>query len=283
MNITQRYITFGLCSLTFMACHPSNFNAILNKKIFTTVQEKRELFHALGIEYTHEVTMDPALRRRLLQLEQTPQAQKMFESNEEFLSDMQTPRKNQHLAYIQDHSIADSMIIKKINPEVRYGAFASQKIKARAILGLYAGEIKYSSDVPATNHYSFHCNPLLPGSPQLDIDAEFKGNELRFINGSKQSPNCEACNFFIPGGEKRIIYQATQDIECGEQFLADLGDSFWATHPINQYQELSTKIISIHPILTQARNSAITPIRPQKTKNSEATFGAGLKKGFFNK
>ena len=270
---TKQYLIFiGICSLIFHSCYASdnkqNSNNILDKEIFTTFEEKIELFKALGITYSNEVTMSPELAHHLSCLAKTPEAQDAFEQNESYQHCMQD--QNHYKILSEGRWILDIMAIKKINPVVGYGIIANQKIKAGTILGLYAGEVFIESTIRRDETYIFDSGSIVPGCPNLIIDAKYKGNELRFINSSQYYANCEPYNFLTPTGEKRIIYYVIKDIEQGEQILTDYGDYYWTTYRRNQYQELGN-----------APEPKNLPMKHQAPK--ESSFRKGFKKGFLNK
>lgn len=74
--------------------------------------------------------------------------------------------------------------------------------------------------------------PMLNGNLELDIDAEFYGNETRFINdyhAVKDEPNV----MFVPyrrlsAGEPAMGVVTTRVVSAGEELLVDYGtESFW--------------------------------------------------------
>lgn len=267
MNKSKSLILSGLYLFMFHACSASHVDTILNKETFTTFEEKIELFQALGIEYTNEVIVSKDLYDHLSRLAQTTEAQKAFSQHDYYQLCMS--KSNEYQTIAQDRSVMDTMIIKKINPTIGYGVIAGCKIKMGTTLGLYAGQLKFTSD-SKDEDYIFGCNSIIPGCPELTIDARHKGNELRFINGSQHHSNCEARNFLVPTGEKRCIYYATADIEEGQEILADYGDFYWASYRKHQYQELGIAPKKVQSITANQ-------------KQSESSFGKGFKKGFLDK
>ncbi len=263
MNKIKILIVIALSPIIFQSSKAmekeTNSHEILSKRTFTTIEEKIALCSALGVEYIHEVSISKELRRHLVKLAITPAAQSIFKNHSDYQDCMRN--QSQFQAIAQDRSATNNMIIQRINPIVGYGIIAGKNFKRGDYLGLYAGEIKLNLGEDDSD-YSFACGSIIPDCPELIIDAQKKRNELAFINGSQHHSNCEARNFLVPTGEKRLIYQATQDIKSGQEILADYGDFYWATHRRSTYQELG--------VLPQA-------------KKYESTFGSGFKKGFFNK
>lgn len=238
MNKIKLLIFLGLNPIIFQNSQAMekeiNSHEILQRTTFTTIEEKIALCNALGVEYIHEVTMSEEMRRKLVRLAITPEAQNVFKNHSYYQDCMQNQSHYQAIA--QDRTPTENMIIQRINPIVGFGIIARKNFKRGDYLGLYAGELKLSQE--DDSDYSFACGSILPNCPELVIDAQHKRNELAFINGSEHHSNCEARNFLVPTGEKRLIYQVTQNITEGQEILADYGDFYWATHRRGTYQEL---------------------------------------------
>jgi len=234
MNKIKSLIFATLCSIAF-----HNFYAS-EQKTFTTAEEKIRLCKSLGAEYSHEVTVSSELRRSLIALGITAASQKLFKGHP-YYQECVVENPSTYRKVAQDRSATNNMIIKKVSKEVGYGVIAGKKFKNGDRLGLYAGELKIKPSSTYDGDYTFACGSIIPNCPELIIDARHKRNELGFINGSQHHSNCEARNFLVPTGEKRLIYIATQDIEIGQEILADYGDSYWSSHRRSQYQELGKK------------------------------------------
>ncbi len=107
-----------------------------------------------------------------------------------------------------------------------YGLFASTKrFEMCDVVGEYCG-------VVTTNNEGHYCASLDFGQSLYCVDAEFKGNEMRFINdfhGIKDSPNVtmRICHVdSIP----RILIVCLRTIEIGEELLLSYGDLYCAKH-----------------------------------------------------
>lgn len=271
MNIPKYLIIFGLCLSTFnnnYASQNSIASSTESQEIFATVAEKRELCRSLGIEYTHEITMSPDLQEYILRCAAKPEAQAIFAADDIYQFNMEHQERIR--TDIENRSVIENLIIKRINAIVGYGVFASTFIKRGTCLGIYSGELKIESILNKNNDYYFDCPSITPGVPDLIIDAQNKRNELAFINGSIDHANCQPQKIIMPTGEARFLFVANQNIQAGEQLLADYGAGYWQSHRRHQYQEL------------WQNPAGTTPVAKKKTKDSSSTFGSGFKKGFLN-
>lgn len=122
--------------------------------------------------------------------------------------------------------------VQPVSPEVGYGLFAGRSIPAGGFVGEYAGELVALPPGRTTDygwHYPIH--RTADGRPvRLVIDAERRGNALRFVNHGAEV-NLEAIPVAVDG-VWRIVFVATTDIEAGEQLLIDYGEAFWRARGI---------------------------------------------------
>jgi SET domain-containing protein len=116
-------------------------------------------------------------------------------------------------------------LIKKVNPLVGYGVFATSKISELSFIGEYTGVVRkrrfwgeFSNDYVFSYSIEPHDTPWV-------IDAREKGNFTRFINHSYE-PNLTA-KWIISGGVAHIILFANRLIYPGEQLTYDYGPKYW--------------------------------------------------------
>jgi hypothetical protein len=105
-----------------------------------------------------------------------------------------------------------------------YGLFATRKFSRFDVLGEYVGKV-VTPDV--TGHY---VAALEDGShdQSLGLDAEFTGNEMRFINshlGVAERPNAVMKTVYI-NALPHIVIICTEDIAVGEEILFDYGEDY---------------------------------------------------------
>ncbi len=116
-------------------------------------------------------------------------------------------------------------VIKKVNPLVGYGVFATKVIPELAFVGEYTGVVrrrKLWKD--STNDYVFGY-VIGPDDTPWVIDAREKGNFTRFINHSYE-PNLTS-KWIIVDNIAHIILFANQLIMPGEQLTYDYGPKYW--------------------------------------------------------
>ena len=117
-----------------------------------------------------------------------------------------------------------SVKIKKIDdPESvidgQYGLFANQDFSKYDVIGQYTGKMVSLSSG----------GKYVAGCDKCCIDADFIGNELRFINDYKNiadEPNTTIRISYIDK-KPRVLFVVTKDIKEGEQILTKYGDSYW--------------------------------------------------------
>lgn len=131
-----------------------------------------------------------------------------------------------------------SISIRRINDQVRNGAFAATALHRGDFIGEYTGVLQpYRPD--ADNSYQFgfgqqaYTGLTYPDrSTKYVIDAKASGSYMRFINHSAQ-PNVEV-HYVFSGGEWHIILVAAHDVAMDDQLTFDYGDRYWESqgmHP----------------------------------------------------
>lgn len=105
-----------------------------------------------------------------------------------------------------------------------YGLFAVQRFARFDIIGEYVGKVV---DADVTGHY---VAALEDGShdQSLGLDAEFTGNEMRFINsylGVADRPNAIMKTVYI-NALPHIVIICTEEIQPEEEILFDYGEEY---------------------------------------------------------
>lgn len=105
------------------------------------------------------------------------------------------------------------------------GLFAKKPLAAGELITDYVGSVHRSESVSQTSDY------VLALTPEISIDAEFIGNEARFINdyrGVAQRANAEFRQFkHKASGELRMGVFALVLIPKGSEICLSYGKSFW--------------------------------------------------------
>jgi len=110
-------------------------------------------------------------------------------------------------------------------PDVGRGLFAARVLLPGAFIGEYAGMLTRDW-LPVSRGGRF--NPYLlkyPFECPYAIDAETRGNELRFANHSARGANARKL-FLAHGGLLRALIVASARIEPGAQILLDYGPDY---------------------------------------------------------
>jgi len=120
--------------------------------------------------------------------------------------------------------------VQRVNEEIGYGVFASERILSCAFLGEYTGLIverkrKHARESKYCVRYT--CWPL--GKRAYVIDAEKMGNFTRFINHSDQPNAGLVCVYWR--GLPRLIFVSLKEIAEGSQITFDYGRIFWKQSP----------------------------------------------------
>lgn len=130
-----------------------------------------------------------------------------------------------HAEQIQQNYIAN-VSIRWINEEIGYGLFAENHIKAWEFLGEYTGVVrKRNHFFRNINDYCFSYPTSVLYFKKHTIDAENKGNEMRYANHS-DIPNSESISV-LHNGILHVIIRAIKDIPLGQQITYDYTDIYW--------------------------------------------------------
>lgn len=117
--------------------------------------------------------------------------------------------------------------------EKGYGVLATHSIPVDNLIGIYAGDIRHTSEIE--NHdYAFDCLCLDSPSPEvivlgeMQIDATKSGNITRFINAPSpgHKGNCTALNLLDREQIPQVVFVTNCDIKSGEELTIDYGSKY---------------------------------------------------------
>lgn len=118
-----------------------------------------------------------------------------------------------------------SYVIKKVNPLVGHGVFATKAIGELSYVGEYAGIVrKRRRWKDSSNEYVFSY-VIGPHDTVWVIDAKERGNFTRFINHSYE-PNLTS-KWIIVNNIAHVVFFANRLILPGEQLTYDYGPYYW--------------------------------------------------------
>lgn len=130
-----------------------------------------------------------------------------------------------HAKQIRSHYVAD-VSIQWIDETLGYGLFAEKDIKAWEYIGEYTGVVRKRNLIfRNVNDYCFSYPTSVLNFRKNTIDAQDKGNELRYANHS-DFPNSES-TAVLCDGVLHIIIRAIKDIPSGTQITYDYTDLYW--------------------------------------------------------
>jgi hypothetical protein len=125
---------------------------------------------------------------------------------------------------IANHFIAD-VSIRWIDETIGYGLFAEKDIAAWEYIGEYTGLVrKLNLIIGNINEYCFGYPTSAMSFRKHVIDAQNKGNEIRYINHS-DLPNSESMAV-LHNGMLHIIVRAIQDIPANTEINYDYSGSY---------------------------------------------------------
>ncbi|KAI0724271.1 SET domain protein [Cerioporus squamosus] len=115
----------------------------------------------------------------------------------------------------------------------QYGLFATKKIPPRTLVIDYIGEV-HCDDRPGSDYdLSLY---RTPDHVSVGVDAQFCGNEARFINdyrGVKPKPNASFQERKTESGELRMsVWSGSEPVKKGEELLVSYGKSWWRARQI---------------------------------------------------
>lgn len=126
--------------------------------------------------------------------------------------------------------------VQWIGDEIGYGLFAKELIKAGSFINVYTGILTLHKDIEDRD-YSWSYPVKSSKNERISVDSKAKGNELRYVNDSKD-PNL-TMKYIFSKGFWFIGYIANKDISPNEQLSISYGKKYWSTRPNKKYLELS--------------------------------------------
>lgn len=120
--------------------------------------------------------------------------------------------------------------IRWVSPEIGYGLFAERTFPAQQYLGVYGGEVKRVSWIwPGRSDYKFRYPTRAWSWIPYTIDAEKKGNVLRFLNHSEKG-NVEMIGVYCEP-LMYVIARTCREVKKGEELRYDYGPYYWRNRP----------------------------------------------------
>lgn len=120
--------------------------------------------------------------------------------------------------------------IRWIDEILGYGVFADIDLPAGSFVGEFTGVVRQLSRThPDHNEYCFHYPTRFFSWHYYVVDAQYIGNEMRFVNHSDQ-PNLQpysACSHAL----LHTIFLTNSDISAGTQLTYNYGRDFWRRRP----------------------------------------------------
>jgi len=114
------------------------------------------------------------------------------------------------------------------------GLIATRDFENGEYLGEYTGRVLVNAVFPE-GVFSIYLMDFSTGYDEdlgtVWIDAQEEGNEMRFINDYRNieaQPNVQFKKMWLDY-RLRVFIQLTAPVKCGEEFLADYGESYWTT------------------------------------------------------
>lgn len=198
------------------------------KKVFPTVQDRKELFKELGIEYIDHTIIKyaPLFRMDMKQCDKYEEAPYYYDELTE-----------RYGKYVENRYLAP-MSLRWLGDDVGYGVFASEDIEAEGFIGIYTGEVVARTSYMSVDYAWAYPLKTLEGG-KIILDAKFIGNEMRFVNDSR-TPNCIVKYVLGFDGIWHVCYVALTPIKKGEQILVSYGEGYWKTRAYD-YKEMASK------------------------------------------
>ncbi len=120
-----------------------------------------------------------------------------------------------------------ALYLRWIKPHIGYGLFAAEDLPKGYYVGEYAGVVRpFSQRKDAKNCYCFEYKIHLGGASSYTIDAQDKGNLVRFINHNSSSnltPQLAFCN-----GLQHVVLLTNQPVAKGCELTYDYGPTYWS-------------------------------------------------------
>lgn len=118
------------------------------------------------------------------------------------------------------------VLIKWINPQLGYGAFAAEDLPEKSFVAEYAGLVRrVDKKKPNLNGYCFEYPVRFWSSKYFVIDAQHEGNISHFINHSDH-PNLQPL-WIVDRGLLHLIFITNRDVAEGTELTFDYGVDYW--------------------------------------------------------
>ncbi|WP_187759750.1 SET domain-containing protein-lysine N-methyltransferase [Thiospirochaeta perfilievii] len=120
-----------------------------------------------------------------------------------------------------------------------YGLFANRDIEKDSFIGVYLGIIREEDEMVPFDEsgfdtdYAWDFPDEIEGFPQLEINAKYSGNELRFANHGSE-PNIDV-EHTVVNNMWYIFFISNRVIKKDEEVIISYGEAYWDT----DYRSLS--------------------------------------------
>ncbi|QEN06101.1 SET domain-containing protein [Thiospirochaeta perfilievii] len=217
---------------SFCCCRGS-FNVYWNLYVFIMIKTSNRvdtlnLFKSLGIEYLDNYKIE---FNKILTVD--------FYTSEYYLDNR---AEFENLAdrfgeKILNRELNDLYIEKTIDRG--YGLFANRDIEKDSFIGVYLGIIREEDEMVPFDEsgfdtdYAWDFPDEIEGFPQLEINAKYSGNELRFANHGSE-PNIDV-EHTVVNNMWYIFFISNRVIKKDEEVIISYGEAYWDT----DYRSLS--------------------------------------------
>ncbi|MBP6870319.1 SET domain-containing protein-lysine N-methyltransferase [Candidatus Babeliales bacterium] len=214
------------------------FQALEEYQIDTEYQKTQDKFKVLGVRYMNEVTSKDSSIIALTQ-KHSQEIGSIIEGTEKraIRSGLYQAAALSKIKYeflnSKDLGLRKDLRLAWINNEKEYGVVATRNIPAHTPIGIYAGQLRHTSEIEDHN-YAFDSLYIYPQGQnrvvigELQVDAKSSGNITRFINGSyvDEQPNCAVHCIIDRNENPQLVYVTTQVIKPGEELTIDYGSKY---------------------------------------------------------
>lgn len=194
--------------LAFLHSEPSKrlFKVLLPSAHLMQKMDAEEFLRIMGVCYCEDL--------RFITIEQRKEVMAACSK----IDDLQR-RKKQDVFF-------DHYSIFWLDSRLGFGLVAQSDCPQGGYIGEYTGMIRQASSLgPCVNDYCVFY-PVSKIKRRYILDARLFGNELRFVNHSRQA-NLKAI-WHIDRSLLRLFFVALRKIHRGEQFTIDYGETFWS-------------------------------------------------------
>lgn len=217
-NETVLLVLVLLCTLKNQITKPlldGQNNLSQTSKIYYTLQERKDLFVDLGVQYLNTTCID---YEHIFNAD--PRQSEIY---------LRAMDYHNYLTALYGADIAACTLIpisiRWLGLDIGYGAFAEDDVMQGDFIGIYAGVVQDRMLIDNTDYAWLYPISTLDGT-SISLSGAEKGNELRFINDGQYS-NCVAKYVIGLDDVWHICYIASENIKKGDQLSVNYGSAYW--------------------------------------------------------